>query len=133
MKIRTILREIQQSTSKFFDNYKKENEGKLNQCREMCKEKGYPLNNQHDEYFFKEHGKLMNIPINKIQIGQKKVESKVLDRKGTQMDLENYKPIHVFKFEGNLYLHDGHHRTVNLIENGKNTVKGYVVNLDKMK
>lgn len=132
MKLKHILWEVQQPTSKHFDTFSPENVKILDVCRELCASKGYPLNNQHDEMFFKQHGTLKNIAIDSINIGQKKVSSDMIDRKGQQMDLINYKPIHVFKYNGKLYLHDGHHRTVNLKNNDVSKVKGYIVNVNKL-
>jgi hypothetical protein len=133
MKLRQILREVEQSTSKHFDNYSKENADKLEFCREYCEDRGYELDGQNDEEFFQRYGRLIAIPIYEIQIGQKKVESNVIDKKKKDMSLENYKPIHVFQYEGQYYLHDGHHRTVNLLNHDIKNVNGYVVRLERIR
>lgn len=132
MKLKQILQEVQQSSAKHFDTFTPENAKILNVCREICSSKGHVLNNQHDEDFFQNYGKLKSVPIDLINIGQKKVETDVLNRKDQQMDLQKYKPVHIFKYNGKLYLHDGHHRTITLKNNDEDTVKGYVVNINKL-
>lgn len=133
MKLKQILREVEQATSKHFDTYSKENADKLEFCREYCEELGYDLDGQNDDVFFQRYGRLSAIPIYDLCIGQKKVESKVVNKKKNDMDLQNYKPVHVFKYEGNLYLHDGHHRTVNLKNHDIKNVNGYIVTIERLK
>jgi len=38
MKIKTIIKELQAKTSRFFDNYSQENAKTLEQCRKICSE-----------------------------------------------------------------------------------------------
>ena len=94
---------------------------------------GYELDGQNDQEFFERYGRLIAIPICDILIGQKKVESKVVNNKKKEMNLQQYDPIHVFRYENNLYLHDGHHRTVNLKNHDIKNVNGYIVTIERLK
>lgn len=128
MKLKQILKEIQIQNSGIFQNYSPENLQMIDKCRKMLSAQMNKYTNDELNSTMIQLGTRTLLPLDKVLVGQKFVESDVLRKKAAEGD-EN--PCLAFELGGRFYLHDGHHRAALNSLNGESNLDCFVVKMDK--
>lgn len=132
MKLRYLLTEIRVKSQPYFrQNYSSNNLPILTGITDFIKDLYEIYSQEKFDAFFQQNSTLQNIPISKIHIGQPYIDLEKLENL-KNFNLQTYQPIHIYKFKGKLYLYNGHHRLIKVIESGEKNIRSLIFDLDKL-
>lgn len=132
IKLRNLLNEVREKSQFYFGAlYNKANEPIVVGITKFISETYKLFNQPKFDAFLESKSKIQNVPIKKLNIGQSYIETDKLDNL-KDFDYKNYNPVHVYQYKRKLYLHNGHHRTIKMIQNNEKNIKAHVLNVDKL-